>query len=111
MEGNSLVEDDIRHLTNSMSRNSTVKQLNLSHNFFKYAGAYCISKMISMNSTITSLNLSANFIGIAGIRVLLNAIDADSSIKYIDIRRNPLRECQITPILLTKKPQLIHIEH
>ncbi|KAL0230934.1 hypothetical protein GEMRC1_010339 [Eukaryota sp. GEM-RC1] len=88
LEKNSLEDEGARALAKALKYNSTISVINLSHNSIGVDGVCALAEALVVNSTLTKINLWNNVIGALGAIILAEALKVNSIITEIDLGYN-----------------------
>ena len=82
-------EDTLQLITFGLHNNTTIKKIDLSHNFITDNKAVIISNCLKHNSTIQKLDLSHSNISIAGMNIILSdSVKYAVPLEYVDLSGN-----------------------
>ena len=70
-------------LAAALSKNSTLKQLNLNHNPIGVEGAYSMSDMLQHNTSLEKLDLCDDSVGEEGVRQLINSLKHNQTLREL----------------------------
>nr|VDZ49639.1 paraflagellar_rod_component_putative/GeneDB:LmjF.36.4230 [Leishmania donovani] len=87
-KGVTLDDDSVWLLAQALRLNSTVRQLNLSHNSFGDTGASYLADYLADNRTMLELNLSSCTIGNRGAQNLCKALATNQALQSLDLSNN-----------------------
>ena len=80
----------VESLSQALTVNSSLTNLNLSHNSIGDTGAASLSQALTVNSSLTNLDLGSNSIGHTGAASLSQALTVNSSLTNLDLSWNSI---------------------
>jgi Leucine-rich repeat (LRR) protein len=83
-------DTEARILSEALTKNTTITQLNLANNDISDAGAVAIAEALKYNKTITWLDMSNNDIGNIGAQAMASASKNNEKLTYINLKNNPI---------------------
>ena len=78
-------------LTETITKNTTITQINLSDNFIGDEGATVLAEALKRNNTVQWLDLSNNTIGDFGAQALASMRKTNNNVRYINLKNNPIK--------------------
>ena len=91
LSGKKINDNAVHVLAFGLCNNTTVEELNISHNYISELGAIAIIDCLNQNETLKKLDVSQNYIDDNGINKLLKNINnqgATFSLNYVDLSKN-----------------------
>lgn len=78
-------------LAETITKNETIAQINLSDNFIGDEGATALAEALKQNNTVEWLDLSNNTIEDFGAQALASMLKKNDTVKYINLKNNPIK--------------------
>ena len=104
-------EDTAQALTTMLRINKTIKQLDLSMNwFFSDSGAYCVCQGLKHNTTLVYLNLSYTGITDEGAEYIAQALEFNCSLQTLNISKNGITNNGFACIETSLKTNTMHLK-
>eukprot|EP00301_Raphidiophrys_heterophryoidea_P002697 c11254_g1_i1.p1 GENE.c11254_g1_i1~~c11254_g1_i1.p1 ORF type:complete len:394 (-),score=86.51 c11254_g1_i1:79-1260(-) len=108
---NMIGDDDMRHLADALTANTSIHTLNLGFNNLSSSVQH-INRILAVNSSITSLNLQSCELGATGIECLIENIRASRSLRQLVLNNNGIqsRGVYLLSTMLSSNNTLEHLE-
>jgi serine/threonine protein kinase len=89
---NEIKEEGTIAISQALTTNKVLKELNMSYNQIGDKGAIAIGAMLKVNKTLTSLDISANEIKLEGVKAIGEALKVNTALMKLNMRFSEVKE-------------------